>query len=105
MRISQSSRILSGSLLCRSSENRREAGSPLAWFSSRWILAAVGGFFADRLISYFAWNRTKRSALGEFWDPIFASSEPVLFCVADQTQYTAIALRDAEDPSRQVIAE
>ena len=29
-------------------------------------------------------------------------SDPVLFCIADQNQYSAIALRDAADPSRQI---
>ena len=30
------------------------------------------------------------------------SSDPVLFCIADQMQYTAITLRDAADPARQI---
>lgn len=35
-----------------------------------------------------------------FWAPVLRSSDPVLFCVADQNQYTAIELRDAADPSK-----
>ena len=38
-----------------------------------------------------------------FWEPILNSGDPVLFCIADQNQYTAIALRDAADPTRQTI--
>jgi hypothetical protein len=43
------------------------------------------------------------SAFDVFWEPILNSGDPVLFCVADQNQYTAIALRDAADPTRQTI--
>jgi hypothetical protein len=39
----------------------------------------------------------------EFWAPVLNSSDPVLFCIADQTQYTAISLRDAQDPSKQQV--
>jgi hypothetical protein len=49
------------------------------------------------------WHSLRRSAFDEFWEPIFNSGEPVLFCIADQNQYTAIALRDADDPSHQTI--
>jgi len=49
------------------------------------------------------WNSTHRSAYDYFWGPVLSSSDPVLFCVADQNQYSAIALRDAADPSHQII--
>jgi hypothetical protein len=49
------------------------------------------------------WHSLRRSAFDEFWEPILNSGDPVLFCVADQNQYTAIALRDAEDPTHQTI--
>jgi hypothetical protein len=49
------------------------------------------------------WKVTEHSALGSFWSPVLRSGEPVLFCVADQNQYSAIALRDTLDPSRQVL--
>ena len=38
-----------------------------------------------------------------FWAPVLRSGDPVLFCVADQNQYTAIQLRDANDPSKQMV--
>ena len=37
-----------------------------------------------------------------FWAPVLGSSDPVLFCIADQNEYSAIALRDAADPTRQI---
>ena len=49
------------------------------------------------------WRSSRHSAFDTFWQPILSSGEPVLFCVADQNQYTAIALRDAADPTRQTI--
>jgi hypothetical protein len=52
--------------------------------------------------AFLVWRQSQRSAFAEFWDPILSSPQPVLFCVADQTQYTAISLRDAADPERQV---
>ena len=69
----------------------------------RWVLAviciilALGGIY-----SFHAWRRAERSAFAEFWDPFLSSGDPILFCVADQTHYTAITLRDADDPARQV---
>jgi hypothetical protein len=49
------------------------------------------------------WQATQRSAFNSFWSPVLNGGDPVLFCVADQTQYSAIALRDARDPSRQIV--
>ena len=51
----------------------------------------------------FFWNSKTRTAYDYFWGPILSSSDPVLFCVADQNQYSAIALRDAADPSHQIV--
>ena len=59
------------------------------------LLMAVGGWLW--------WQSSQTSALMEFWAPVLNSSDPVLFCIADQTQYTAIALRDAQDPSKQQV--
>jgi hypothetical protein len=49
------------------------------------------------------WQSAQRSPFNFFWGPVVNSNEPVLFCVADQSQYSAISLRDAEDPTRQTI--
>jgi hypothetical protein len=51
---------------------------------------------------FVTWRINQHSAFAEFWDPILNSPEPVLFCVADQTQYTAISLRDAGNPEQLV---
>ena len=59
------------------------------------LLMAVGGWLW--------WQSSQTSALMEFWAPVLNSSDPVLFCIADQTQYTAISLRDAQDPSKQQV--
>ncbi len=49
----------------------------------------------------YLWHSAHRSAFDFFWGPLVNSSEPVLFCVADQSHYSTITLRDAADPSRQ----
>ena len=49
------------------------------------------------------WQYTQRpSTAYNFWSPVLNSGEPVLFCIADQNQYSAIALRDAADPNKQI---
>jgi hypothetical protein len=42
----------------------------------------------------------RTSAAQEFWDPFVKPGDPVLFCIADQSQYSTITLRDAADPQR-----
>jgi hypothetical protein len=59
------------------------------------VLAAAGGLWL--------WESARRSPLDFFWGPLLTSSDPVLICVADQKQYSTIALRDANDPGRQLI--
>jgi hypothetical protein len=49
------------------------------------------------------WQRIHRSAFNEFWQPIFTNSDPVLICIADQSQYSEIALRDAAQPEHQIV--
>jgi hypothetical protein len=49
------------------------------------------------------WQATHRSAIDSFWRPVTHTADPVLLCIADQLQYSGIALRDAADPSRQVL--
>lgn len=48
------------------------------------------------------WQTMHRSALDFFWQPVLATGEPVLLCVADQTETSGQILRDAADPTRQV---
>src|SRR5258708_33781421 len=49
-----------------------------------------------------AWFASRPPALKQFWEPFVKSSEPVLFCIADQSQYSTIRLRDATDPQREI---
>jgi len=77
---------------------RLRAPSPRLWIAA----AIVAVLILGAVSAFVAWRQSQRSAFAEFWDPILNSPEPVLFCVADQTQYTAISLRDAADPERQV---
>ena len=49
------------------------------------------------------WRAEHHSPFDFFWGPILNSSDPVLFCIADQKQYSSIALRDANDEGRQII--
>jgi hypothetical protein len=48
------------------------------------------------------WFATRPPLLKQFWSPFVKSSEPVLFCLADQSQYSSIRLRDAADPTREI---
>lgn len=69
----------------------------------RWILAAAAVLLVVAgIYGFMAWRQSQNLAFDEFWEPILSSRDPVLFCVADQTQYTAISLRDAADPSKQI---
>jgi len=47
------------------------------------------------------WRALHPSAMEEFWAPFVKSPDPVLFCIADQSQYLTLNLRDAADPLHQ----
>jgi len=47
------------------------------------------------------WQANAHSAYRFFWQPVLGANEPVLVCIADQLQYSSIALRDAIDTTRQ----
>ena len=68
-----------------------------AWPAAVLVLVLLCGGAA------FLWQSAQRSPFNFFWGPVLNSNEPVLFCVADQSQYSAISLRDAEDPTRQTL--
>jgi hypothetical protein len=52
--------------------------------------------------SAMAWYAYRTTILKQFWQPFVRSSEPVLFCIADQSQYSTIRLRDAAEPQRYI---
>ena len=59
------------------------------------VLFAVGGSLA--------WRQFHRSPVGSFWQPVLTANEPVLICIADQLLYSGIALRDASEPTHQIM--
>jgi hypothetical protein len=84
-----------------------EHPAPLAGSRPRhhlpWMLTAL---FASCLLlagSILVWQRVHRSAFDLFWRPILTTNEPVLLCIADQLEYSVIALRDAAEPTRQIV--
>jgi hypothetical protein len=59
-------------------------------------IAAAGG-------AALMWQRSHRSGFDQFWEPMLATHEPVLLCIADQNEYSEIALRDASHPDHEVL--
>jgi hypothetical protein len=53
--------------------------------------------------SVLLWQAMHRSAPDFFWRPVLAAGDPVLLCIADQLQYSSISLRDAAQPTHQVV--
>ena len=53
--------------------------------------------------SVFYWLVMHRPEPDFFWQPVLAAKDPVLLCVADQLQYSAISLRDAAEPTHQIL--
>jgi len=47
-------------------------------------------------------NMARPASADNFWAPVLGSNDPVLFCIADQNEYSAIVLRDAADPGKQI---
>lgn len=68
-----------------------------------WVFAATAVILLCLSTGLFLWRSTHHSAFDFFWDPLLNTGDPVLFCIADQSQYAAEALRDADDPARQTV--
>ena len=51
----------------------------------------------------FVWKLAHPSPFNVFWAPVLDTKESALFCIADQNQYSFITLRDAAEPTRQVV--
>jgi len=83
-----------------------EAAEPLAApdtaASSRRLRMAAAVLVACIVLASGAWYFSRTPVLNQFWEPFVKSSEPVLFCLADQSQYSTIRLRDAQDPQREI---
>jgi hypothetical protein len=71
-------------------------------FLARRIPALALAGLAVVLASAALWHVSRPPVLREFWEPFANSPNPVLICVADQSQYSTIRLRDAGDPSHEI---
>jgi hypothetical protein len=47
-----------------------------------------------------AWYASRPPIIKRFWAPFMRAGQPVLFCLADQSQFSTISERDAADPAR-----
>ena len=87
------------------SREKKQPGSALShfrkahvWWSATILAVLMIGLGAGTL---YVWNSLHVPVLKAFWAPFVKGGEPVLFCIADQSQYSTIKLRDAADPQRQ----
>jgi hypothetical protein len=78
-----------------------QTGSERSFFSSKIALVALA-LLAVAAAGTALWYGSRPSVLKQFWEPFIKSSEPVLFCMADQNQFSSIRLRDAADPQREI---
>ncbi|HEU5341787.1 transcriptional regulator [Edaphobacter sp.] len=67
-----------------------------------WTLLVAAICIAIAVTAYF-WRTLHPTPFDAFWQPVLSSSAPALFCVADQNQYSFITLRDAAEPTKQVV--
>jgi hypothetical protein len=77
-----------------------ETGSEGSFFSTKKALVALT-LLALAAAGASLWYVSRPSALKQFWEPFIKSPEAVLFCIADQNQYSSIRLRDAADPQHE----
>lgn len=68
-----------------------------------WIIAAVASLALLAIAANYLWRALHPSPFRAFWAPVLEIQEPALFCIADQNQYSFITLRDAAEPTRQVV--
>jgi hypothetical protein len=82
-------------LVLPNTRKRRQVTMMLALIGVAAVILSAG--------SIYVWQQIHRSAFDFFWQPVMASSDPVLVCIADQLEYSVIALRDAAEPAHQVV--
>jgi hypothetical protein len=73
--------------------------APSGLLSKKVVIAVVA--IAILVASAVLWQMFRDPPLEAFWRPFIKAEEPVLFCIADQSQYSTITLRDAADPAKQ----
>jgi hypothetical protein len=54
------------------------------------------------IAGWMVWRGSRPKLVQQFWGPFTTSSEPTLFCIADQVQHDNIRLRDAAEPQREI---
>ncbi|MGP8186398.1 MAG: winged helix-turn-helix domain-containing protein [Terracidiphilus sp.] len=93
------SSVTSGSERSSKADIDRKGVSTRGWIFSTaiLILLLIGG-----AVSAYLWKAAQRSAVDSFWEPLLATRQPVLVCLADQLQNNQITLRDANDPRRMI---
>jgi DNA-binding winged helix-turn-helix (wHTH) protein len=94
-------RKMSGALLETQKPVEIEA-APLFMCRLPWLVLLLASFVAICGATYY-WKLTRPTSFNVFWGPVLEAHEPVLFCVADQNQYSFITLRDASEPTRQIV--
>jgi hypothetical protein len=84
-------------LVLSEARSRAHSHSPLVLALACVVVASLS------VGSVLLWQAVHRSALDFFWLPITDARSPVLLCIADQLQYSGLSLRDASDPTRQLL--
>jgi hypothetical protein len=64
------------------------------WYVALLAVLILAGVVGSRL--------SRPAPIDVFWAPFYKGPDPILFCVADQNQYSTIVLRDAADPRHQM---
>jgi DNA-binding winged helix-turn-helix (wHTH) protein len=68
-----------------------------------WLTVLIAALVIGVWAGTYYWRSTHPSPFNVFWAPVLEARERALFCVADQNQYSFITMRDASDPTRQVV--
>jgi hypothetical protein len=76
-------------------------GSKRSFLARRIPALALAGLLPV-LAAAALWHASHPPVLRQFWEPFVNSPSPVLICVADQSQYSTIRLRDAADPAHEI---
>lgn len=79
---------------------------PQARVARHWLLIIALVLIGATAVAFgamFFWNHDHQSSFDQFWQPLFSANDPVLLCIADQTEYSVIALRDASQPAHQIV--
>jgi len=77
---------------------------PVAHHHLPWKVTALAVAACLLLVgSWLIWQRMHRTAFDIFWQPVLGTNDPTLLCIADQLEYSEIALRDAAEPAHQIV--